>query len=60
MNQTIEVPIGIAIDIRNILRCLQDRPVWVQRIEAELSGIDGLIDNTMDWINPAVENALES
>jgi hypothetical protein len=58
MNQTIELPIGIALDIRNILSVLQDRPAWVEAIERELQVEKGLIDGVLDHLRPALDAAL--
>jgi len=60
MNQALELPIGIAIDIRNILSALQDHPAWVEAIELELQAEKGLIDNALDRLRPAINDALSS
>lgn len=58
MKHTIEMPVGIAIDFRNILAVLQDLPGVVERIEGELQAGPGLIDNCLDHLRPAVDAAL--
>lgn len=60
MKDTIEIPVGIAIDIRNILAVLQDMPGVVERIEGELQVEPGLVDNCLDHLRPAVDAALGS
>lgn len=58
MKQTIELSVGIALDMRSILTALQDRPAWVQTIERELQVEPGLIDNVLDHLRPAIDAAL--
>jgi predicted transcriptional regulator len=58
MNQTIELNIGVAMDIRNIMSILQDRPAWVENIERELQVEKSLIDNALDHLRPAIDAAL--
>ncbi len=58
MKETVEIPIGVAIDIRNVLAVLQDLPAVVRRIEADLQVGPGLVDNCLDHLRPAVDAAL--
>lgn len=58
MRQTIELSVGVALDIRAILSALQDRPAWVEDIERELQVEKGLIDHALDHLRPAIDAAL--
>jgi hypothetical protein len=58
VNQTIGLPVGVAMDVRAVLTVLQDRPAWVEAIERELQVEPGLIDNALDVLRPAIDAAL--